>query len=58
MTGLKNGDVFLAKWKGALLAYAERTGLPEAQVAVFHRVTDRFMNCDKLEHIEAATMER
>lgn len=57
-TPFKNGDAFLAKWKGALDNYQDRNGLPKDQRAKFFRVEDRCCDTDSGTPIEAITMER
>lgn len=44
---VKNGEVFLAKWEGALDAYGATHGLRPAERAKFTRVADRCCDCDK-----------
>lgn len=55
---VKNGEAFLAKWKGALDAYWEKNGLDRSQMARFTRVADGFCNFDNQQEIEAVRMER
>lgn len=38
--GIKNADDFLGKYKGALKAYSDKTGIPFEQFAIFTTVSD------------------
>ena len=51
---IKNGEVFLSKWKGALEAYGEaHPHLHASQRSRFRRVADRCCSCDAVQTIPA-----
>jgi len=54
----RNGDNFLAHWKGALEAYQDKNEIPKDQRAVFLKVEHRFCNQDSGRPIEAIRMDR
>jgi hypothetical protein len=50
---VKNGEVFLSKWRGALEAYGDSHNLRRIERARFKRVADRCCDCDAVETIQA-----
>jgi len=51
----KGSTEFLAKYKGALLAYVDSLNgsIAHNQVAVFTKVVDKFCDCDSAKEIDA-----
>ncbi|CAB9505667.1 expressed unknown protein [Seminavis robusta] len=55
---IKNGENFLANWKGALNEFQDRHDIDETQRATFVHVEDKCCNTDSGRPIQAIQMER
>jgi hypothetical protein len=48
---VQNGEDFLSKWRASLIKYADENGITRDKYAQFHRVADRFCDCDAVQDI-------
>jgi hypothetical protein len=52
-TGLKDPDLFLAKYRTAVDAFQQRSGIPKEEMVVFESIQDNFLCCDTNQRIHA-----